>query len=488
MSSSACHTTGGQSSRTCRPWADDARADDKDALLNHIVEHPEGVPIIQAARSELSENTTAGDADHRLALRFYRNHSEWFKTDRRDGFLWVWPQSKAFTCSANKHSPKHGEGNGSSEDSTRRNARNALKRRQGVQSDGSRAYLLGALATYRETTEDRFHRLDRVRGDGPEHLLVPYSTRFNSPERVRESRERYRDAFNLAAQKFDRGVLVTLTTDPSRFDSLLAATNSLMDDVARFKSWLATDSRLGSRPPSVVVPEFTDSGVPHAHVLLFGVSWVVPHAVLSAYWSDSRNRGEVVWFDRLESRGDDGQWLWAGDRPEDAAGRSPREYLGKMLDSLDSLAREQPEMVREAARALRQSNESDALTEQINCASRVENGEEPTEIVNSEALSLGHEWWRLALYWATETRLFTISPDLKGVEETNDLPHVPCYRYVGTARLGEFPGFVREKGVVATRSRKKKPPGPPPKTKPHAADAVTSAERDQSMQIPASHD
>ncbi|PSQ33991.1 hypothetical protein BRD08_10845, partial [Halobacteriales archaeon SW_10_66_29] len=69
-----------------------------------------------------------------------------------------------------------------------------------------------------------------------------------------EARERFREAFDRSAQEFNRGVLVTLTTDPGRFDSLLSATESLMDDVARFKSWLATDRRLGSRPPSIVVP------------------------------------------------------------------------------------------------------------------------------------------------------------------------------------------------------------------------------------------
>jgi len=154
------------------------------------------------------------------------------------------------------------------------------------------------------------------------------------------------------------GSCVTLTTDPSRFDSLLDATESLIDDVSRFKSWLATDSRLGSRPPSVVVPEFTESGLPHVHVLLFGVSWVVPHAVLSAYWSGSRDRGEVVWFDRLESRGEGGCWRWAGEGPDDADGRSPRAYLAKVLATFNDFASATPDTAREAARALRKDNET----------------------------------------------------------------------------------------------------------------------------------
>ena len=463
MSSTPCHTSGGGQDECTLPWATDPRAEAKNELLEYTVEHPEGASVVVATRTVLDANTDAGEADHRLALRFYKNHPDLFKTDRRDGFVWVWPRSQAFTCSANKHSPKYGEGGGSSGNIPKQNARNALARRQVVETDGSRAHLLGALATYRETTEDRFHRLDRVRGDGPEHFLVPYSTRFNSSERVSDARERFKEAFDQAAQEFNRGILVTLTTDPSRFDSLLSATESLMDDVARFKSWLATDSRLGSRPPSIVVPEFTEAGVPHVHVLLFGVSWVVPHSVLSAYWSDNRDRGEVVWFDRLRSRSDGRRWRWAGDGPEDATCRSPRIYLGKMLDTLDSFACEQPEKVREAARTLRQAGEADGSAEGTDRVSERENDEQPVESRGStDTLDCGREWWKLALYWATEMHMFTLSPSLKPSGDGDYLPHVSCYRYVGTAKLGEFPGYVREEAVVLSRGGRRGPPAPPP--------------------------
>jgi hypothetical protein len=164
------------------------------------------------------------------------------------------------------------------------------------------------------------------------------------------------------------------------------------DDVARLKLWLATDSRLGSRPPSIVIPEFTDAGVPHVQVLLFGGSWVVPHSGLSAYWSDSRDRGEVVWFDRLRSRSDGGRWRWADEGPEDATDRSPQIYLRKVLDSLDSRAREQPEKVSEAARALRKAGGAAGSTERMDGVRERENGERPIESGGStDALDRGRE-------------------------------------------------------------------------------------------------
>ncbi|MFB6235214.1 MAG: hypothetical protein ABEH81_12970 [Halopenitus sp.] len=452
MSAPACHTSGGEQAACRTEWADDPRSEDKDALLKYTVEHPEGTPVVCAARDVLDPETEAGDADHRLALRFYRDHPEYFKTDRRDGLTWVWPRGPAFTRPANKHRPKHADGDGTGEDVPKANARAALGRRRTVESDGTRAYLLGALATYRETTEDRFHRLDRVRGDGPEHLLVPYSTRFNSGRRVGEARERFDGALAEAAREFDRAVCVSLTTDPSRFDSLLAATESLMGDVSRFKSWIATDARLGERPPSLVVPEFTDSGLPHAHVVLFGVSWVVPHGTLAGYWSGSRDRGSVVWFDRLVSRGE--RWRWAGDGPEDAEGRSPREYLGKTLGHLADLAESPPEWVREAARSI---GGFDGENPRNTAERRRARGAS-----ECEALDRAGEWWKLACYWATETRLFTCSPSLKSPDDGETLPHIPRYRYVGTARLGEFPGDVRERAVVVHRSGRgasRPPPG-----------------------------
>lgn len=447
MSTDPCHTAGTAPS----PWVDDPRADAKDALLRYAVNHPEGAPVIVAARSVLAVET-AGDANHRLALRFYDGHPDLFKTDTRDGLRWVEPRNPAFTRPANNHSPKHGEGDGTTDDtspvspktggtvetrpsSPRANARDALAGRRVVDRDTSRGMLLDALATYRETTEDRFHQLDRVRGRGEETLLVPYVTRFNAPSRVADSRERVETAFDAARGRFERAVMVTLTSDPKRHESVAAAGESLLADVSRFKSWVATDSRIGHRPPSVVIPEFTDSGLPHAHVVLFGVSWVVAHAELSAYWSHRRDRGEVVWFDRLSSRGESGRWRWSSDGPTDAEGRPPRSYLLKSHDALAGVASASPKEVRSAARSLRSSDR------------------EPTDD--------GREWWRIAMYYALDMTLATVSPTLKpstdgGSDPDDDLPHVTQYEYVGTARYGEFPAHVRNRAVVL--SRRGRPP------------------------------
>ena len=143
----------------------------------------------------LAPDADAGDANHRLALRFYREHGDLFKIARRYGLLWVEPRNPAFTCPAAKHSPKHGEGDGATDDtepvseqtgetgiagpsSPREDARDALGGRRVVDRDAERGMLLDALATYWESTGDMFHRLKRVRRSGPETLLAPYTTRL----------------------------------------------------------------------------------------------------------------------------------------------------------------------------------------------------------------------------------------------------------------------------------------------------------------------
>lgn len=68
--------------------------------------------------------------------------------------------------------------------------------------------------------------------------------------------------------------MVTLTTDPARFDSLADAAASLMADVNRLRSWLATPARLGHRPSCLAV------WVPDADV----PAWIDPEADLPVGW------------------------------------------------------------------------------------------------------------------------------------------------------------------------------------------------------------
>jgi hypothetical protein len=95
-----------------------------------------------------------------------------------------------------------------------------------------------------------------------------------------------------------------MTTDAKRFDGLDAALSNLYDAKSRLLAWLSTDYKLGSRPSNLSVLEFTESGLPHVHIVLFGLNWAVPQSVLSQKW-DELGQGSVVDIRAARRRGDD---------------------------------------------------------------------------------------------------------------------------------------------------------------------------------------
>jgi len=85
--------------------------------------------------------------------------------------------------------------------------------------------------------------------------------------------------------------MMTLTTDPARYASLKGAYQGLLANFNHLMTWLV--KRYGSSLQYVVVPEFTKKGVPHLHVVVLGVTWLVSQAELSEAW-DRYGQGKIV--------------------------------------------------------------------------------------------------------------------------------------------------------------------------------------------------
>lgn len=115
----------------------------------------------------------------------------------------------------------------------------------------------------------------------------------------------------------------------------------------------------------------------------------------------------------------------------------------------------------------------DAPEADVVAESGVEDGEtmdaeEGHEAGREEWLSRARTWSHVALYWATDTRIFTASPVLKPERDPDApvgpdgelLPHIPCYRYIGTARYEDFPAYVARDAVAVHRDRGRGPPPP----------------------------
>jgi hypothetical protein len=202
---------------------------------------------------------------------------------------------------------------------------------------------------------------------------------------------------------------MTLTTDSKRFDGLDDAVSNLYESKSRLLSWLSTDYRLGSRPSNLSVLEFTESGLPHVHVVLFGLNWAVPQSSLAAKW-DELGQGSVVDIRSARRRGDD--WLLHND---DGGTATLRDYLGKAIRGLQTLAASDAGDVRDAA----------------------ESGD----------VSL----WRQSLYWATERQYYSCSPSLKPDTDDEGLPHITQWEFVGVAEYRDIPGHVRANATVLSR-------------------------------------
>jgi hypothetical protein len=391
----------------------------------------------------------AAGADYQLARRFF-DGCEWFKIARRGGNLWVEPRTAALNLSpqyANgKTSAGRGDGlsgvsesgwtarrgetvdchgleeTGDSPQYPKDRAESVLGKQ--VYLDGRngrhdyRAELLRELDTEREIQRDRFAQFDRVRGNGPDHLLIPYLTRFNDGDRAGNIQQGFRTALDRAADRHRDAVVVTLTTDAKRHSSVSEALSNLYGAKGRFMSWLATDYQLGKRPDNLSVLEFTESGLPHVHLVLFGMDWLLPQSQLSAKW-DSLGQGSVVDVRSAECSRDRQRWYLHND---DGGRVTAREYLGKAIRGLQDVA------------------QSDAGS----LGDAVEDGETGL--------------WRQALYWATGRQYYSCSPSLRDTDSDEGLPHVKRYEFVGVAQYREIPGHVRRNAVVLDGDR------PPPRS------------------------
>jgi hypothetical protein len=358
-------------------------------------------------------------------------------------------------------SAKTPDGEGPEGSSARATARARLSRLRTLE-DPLRGELLRDLAARREGLDGRHIVLERRNKevvasapeelrDRPDYLILPMASSLSSSSRASERWGTYATAWERAAREYRRGVVLTLTTDPSRFESLLEATESLYADLNRLRSWLAYDpesgpSRPGYRPASVASIEFTDSGLPHLHVAFFGVSWLTKQESLSRYCSENLDRCSVVWLDRIWREGspESGRWRWERDPDAPTEGRSPKEYLGESMAVRRRVCELSTDEIKRAASALLAHGLEGPDPEELGL-----------ELLRERDLERGRELWKAALYFATEVRYYTLSPALRE-DPDETLPHVPRWERVQIGVYEEIPGYVIDAAHVVARSR------PPP--------------------------
>jgi len=270
-------------------------------------------------------------------------------------------------------------------------------------SDNSKQSLLREFVTEQDTIADKWQVFERIRGTGDDYLCLPYRTRHNDGVRAGNVRDGFEHALQAAGRRHNQAVVLTVTTDPKQHDGLTEALDSLAENKGRLMSWLSTEYQLGYRPENLTTLEFSRNGLPHYHIVLFGVSWAVSQRRLSGQWQ-SYGQGRVVDCRTAETAHDGTQWLLHDDEQGKV---SLSYYLGKAIRGLEEIA-----------------------------GMDVADLEDMVEAGDTTL-------WRQVLYWATERRYYSCSPTLRRPTTGDDLPHVSVWRFVGVATYQNIPASVR---------------------------------------------
>ncbi len=301
----------------------------------------------------------------------------------------------------------------------------------------------------------------------PEYLTLPYKTRFNDPGRIKKQHAIMGKSLDKAGEMYENAALLTLTTDPKKFDSLWEMWSSINDSWNRFMSWIG--NRKGGRPDYVKVLEATEKGYPHIHAIVFlpddattpnGMPWLESKQAISDYWNKYQGRivdvQPLTFVEELgdEYGADDGwvRWQRDGDHGGDlgrgsGAGQTAGEYLGKYLSAIYGGIR--------GAAGLEDSGAGGGQIATDGGRDRPAGELEDAGKYADKAAA-----WKVAMYWATRRKIRTESRDLRQAVEEDmqdeddeakaelaEQIRANRYEFVGAYAYDEMPSHVRNGAV-----------------------------------------
>jgi hypothetical protein len=432
-------TQGPPATTFSKPWRGTKWEGAKTALFEITTDNPSGVYIRQAVNEVFD---SPGEAEYRLARRFYDRYPDLFNSYSKGPQPWVEPRVDLYDglnlrqqSIQNKTSVRRGDGQQNNVGSeanqpdsdgdpqyAKDRAQSYLDNYLQAHKDKTKQSLLEAMITDIEGNEDLWQIFEHViTGD---KRGIPYKTRHNNGGKAGKVREGFEGVLRRATNRHNEAVVLTLTTDPKQHTSLSEALESLSANRGRLLSWLDSKYQLGYRPEYHCQLEFTESGLPHLHLVLFGVSYAVSQEQLSAKWGDY-GQGWVVDVRQAQNVHDTDTWRLHDDGTVVAL----RDYLGKSIRGLQEVANSDGEELRD----------------------RLDDGD----------LSL----WRQALYWATERQYYTCSHSLKQSTADSDDGKGSGWtewEFIGVRQYDEIPGSVRLEATQPFYTVRPPPTNPPP--------------------------
>lgn len=157
-----------------------------------------------------------------------------------------------------------------------------------------------------------------------------YSTRFNDTRKAAIALNKFDYVMEQSLRDYYRASLLTLTTDPKRFDSLWVANRSIGEAWNKFMAWL-TKRNKRVRPEYIAAYEYTKSGLVHIHAILF-MPWVADKDDITKEW-ERIGHGTVNDVRGLKRQNIKGKWVWkwAKKRPYGSSAAHGGDYLKKYL-------------------------------------------------------------------------------------------------------------------------------------------------------------
>ncbi|MFC6976516.1 hypothetical protein ACFQL1_20445 [Halomicroarcula sp. GCM10025709] len=314
------------------------RDHDRVRIVKFIAAHPEGSPLshvvsyaVKGVSPDACERVDGSDPDYQFAYRFVDDlvapEDPYVRKSRSSGVLMVTPTLRLLDLITEGITQTTGQSEAQSYD--RQFLRNYLSKVDSVDDD-LQELLVDGFTSYLNRIKDYrllfdVHFVDRCGGETTKRMTKDYKTRFNDQGRISKQFARFNDALEYGYDNADNAVLVTLTTDPKRQDSLLDGIDSINENFNRLLSYFDSDpstksdtrdpdvlgwrpgldnkvtGRPRDRPDYIKALEFTEKGYPHLHVLFFdvptrgddGMPWLCDKTELASKWADY-GQGEIV--------------------------------------------------------------------------------------------------------------------------------------------------------------------------------------------------
>ncbi len=334
--------------------------------------------------------------------------------------------------------------------------RKVLKTTSSV-SESQKDFFSSALQSYLNRIEDYRLAFDvqlydhRGRG-GSRRMTKDYKTRFNDEGRIKRGFARFNDALEHAYDSAENAVLVTLTSDPgthqddSRPDprGILELTESVNKNFHRLTQYMASDpsTKDDTRQPDVIpyrsdradvvtsrprerldyikALEFTERGLPHLHVLFFdvptnenGMPFLMHKQELSDKWQDY-GQGQIVDAYPLVYRDDLGD-LDGADFAEDEGFVCWYRYGDNDLvqSTVETRSRShQIDMAGEDENPM-QKTAGSYLGKYLSMTFAALLDETGASTDDSDTYNDKFATWKLAMYWATEKRFWSLSRSIE---------------------------------------------------------------------------